>query len=503
MADITLKTRLLNKYNQTLAADHVLGKGEINFVEVDIPLGNGGKGKAVLIKVGDGQTAYSSLDFVAAKAADVYDWAKAATKPEYQASEIKNLESYIAGKVQDTNTKYEFKVSEDGKLIVDEKELSGTTSTVATLDFVTPTELNTILNGYVSDTELSTALEDYLTTAVFETFKGTNTTAIADAKKAGTDAAAALESYKEVADKAIADEVKAREDAFTSVSTVIGEVEENKTVVQMIADAKTAATYDDTALAGRVTTIEGDYLKAADKTELNNAITAEKTRAEGIEAGLRTDVDAIEADYLKAADKTELEGKITTAQNTATAAKEAIDAFLLDAEVSGDAVDTLKEIQAGLDAGEASAASLLKEINTLKAVDNATQAELDTAVNDLDGKIAKKADASAVTAIDGRVAALEAIDHVSDDDVATAKSEAIAAAATDAKSKADAALEAAKSDATTKADKALADAKDYADKLNHEDTTYEAGKGLTLNVVDGKNTFALDTSVVFILDGNA
>jgi hypothetical protein len=41
MADITLKTRLLNKYNQTLTADHVLGKGEINFVEVNIPLGNG------------------------------------------------------------------------------------------------------------------------------------------------------------------------------------------------------------------------------------------------------------------------------------------------------------------------------------------------------------------------------------------------------------------------------------------------------------------------------
>ena len=115
MADITLKTRLLNKYNQTLAADHVLGKGEINFIEVDIPLGNGEKGKAVLMKVGDGQTAYSSLDFVAAKAADVYDWAKAATKPEYKASEIKNLESYIAAKVQDTNTKYEFKVSENGK----------------------------------------------------------------------------------------------------------------------------------------------------------------------------------------------------------------------------------------------------------------------------------------------------------------------------------------------------------------------------------------------------
>lgn len=37
----------------------------------------------------------------------------------------------------------------------------------------------------------------------FETFKGTNTTAIADAKKAGTDAAAALETYKGTNDAAV------------------------------------------------------------------------------------------------------------------------------------------------------------------------------------------------------------------------------------------------------------------------------------------------------------
>ena len=55
--------------------------------------------------------------------------------------------------------------------------------------------------------------------------------------------------------------------------------------------------------------IEADYLKAADKTELANAIGAEKTRAEGIEAGLRTDVDAIKGDYLKAADIANFETK--------------------------------------------------------------------------------------------------------------------------------------------------------------------------------------------------
>lgn len=64
------------------------------------------------------------------------------------------------------------------------------------------------------------------------------------------------------------------------------------------------------AIAGRVEAIEKDYLKAADKTELSNAINAEKERALGVESGLESRLAAVEGDYLKGADKTELEGKI-------------------------------------------------------------------------------------------------------------------------------------------------------------------------------------------------
>lgn len=92
-----------------------------------------------------------------------------------------------------------------------------------------------------------------------------------------------------------------------------------KSVVEYV-DAKTAGIASDAALtelAGRVTTAEGaidaieaDYLKAADKTELSDAIKAEENRAKGIEGGLETRLAAVEADYLKAADKTALEGSI-------------------------------------------------------------------------------------------------------------------------------------------------------------------------------------------------
>lgn len=61
---------------------------------------------ATLLKLGNGTTAFNDLPYVTALAGDVPEWAKAATKPEYTASEIKNIDSYIAGKVQDTDTQY-------------------------------------------------------------------------------------------------------------------------------------------------------------------------------------------------------------------------------------------------------------------------------------------------------------------------------------------------------------------------------------------------------------
>ena len=59
-----------------------------------------------------------------------------------------------------------------------------------------------------------------------------------------------------------------------------------------------------------ISNISKDYLKASDKTELSNAIAAEKSRAEGIEGGLNTRLAAVEGDYLKGADKSELEEAI-------------------------------------------------------------------------------------------------------------------------------------------------------------------------------------------------
>lgn len=61
----------------------------------------------VVLKVGDGTAHYNDLKFVSALAADVYDWAKAAQKPTYDASEIQNLLKFVEDHSDlDTNTEY-------------------------------------------------------------------------------------------------------------------------------------------------------------------------------------------------------------------------------------------------------------------------------------------------------------------------------------------------------------------------------------------------------------
>lgn len=68
---------------------------------------------------------------------------------------------------------------------------------------------------------------------------------------------------------AISNEVTRATGAEQAINNKIGTVTSGKTVVEMIADAQTAATYDDTALAARVSANEGDLttLKAGASTE--------------------------------------------------------------------------------------------------------------------------------------------------------------------------------------------------------------------------------------------
>lgn len=153
-----------------------------------------------------------------------------------------------------------------------------------------------------------------------------------------------LDKDVKAAQKAADDEAARAKGVEEEIKNSIGAVKAGKTVVEMIADAQTAATYDDTQIKadiaknkGDIAAIVADYLKASDKTELTAAIATAKEEViaaimgeAGIDekydtlkeiadwiladttnsAALVAKVDGIYNDYLKGADKAELEGKI-------------------------------------------------------------------------------------------------------------------------------------------------------------------------------------------------
>lgn len=90
MAEKVLRTILkLNKNtNEELSqANPILKDGEI--VLSTIPSSLPGEEETVLVKVGDGSSTYDELPWLSALAADVFDWAKAESKPTYTANEIR------------------------------------------------------------------------------------------------------------------------------------------------------------------------------------------------------------------------------------------------------------------------------------------------------------------------------------------------------------------------------------------------------------------------------
>lgn len=108
-ARISLK---YDSYANWIANDPVLLVGEVAIATIPTKQNGIEQVPAVVMKVGDGTKKYSELQFVSGLAADIYDWAKAATKPTYSADEITGLDAYISGQIQDTNTQYQIVVDE-------------------------------------------------------------------------------------------------------------------------------------------------------------------------------------------------------------------------------------------------------------------------------------------------------------------------------------------------------------------------------------------------------
>ena len=293
----------------------------------------------------------------------------------------------------------------------------------------------------------------------------------------------------------------------TDINTVMGDYlkGEDKTELQGNIDE----------VAGNVATIAGDYLKAADKTELQGKIDAKvaKTDYDAKMEEIDGDIDGLQTQINTIMSNPDAEGAInsineftqyvtehgTIAEGMRTDINKNRDDIAAEAKRAGEAegvlsgrLDVLEAIDH--DAYKAADEVLAGRIGTLEAIDHDAYKAADTALkNELNGEIAKKAD---TTALEAAVSALEGADtglgnritalenkFTGDDSVAdmiaTAKQEAIDAAA---------------SAADTKDEAVLAAAKKYADD---EDAEIES-RVATLETDSAKHALASDLTA---LDG--
>lgn len=274
MANKTFNTRLKLKYDlyaNWVDKDPVLLAGEAAVVVIPADTGAVQGEPAVLIKIGDGTKKFSQLDFIGAKSADVYSWAKASTKPEYQASEIKGLADYISGEIQDTDTQYKIEAdAENGrKFYLYSKSLNGAwgTDPVSTIEI--PETVYTLATGETNGTVKFNGTEvavKGLGSAAYTDADAYDTAGAADAALASANTYA---DGKDTAIKAAKDAADAAQTDVDALEAKVGTVAEGKTVVKMIEEAQAAATYDDTALSGRVTANETAI------TKLNGSSTTE------------------------------------------------------------------------------------------------------------------------------------------------------------------------------------------------------------------------------------
>ncbi|HAU86431.1 MAG TPA: hypothetical protein DCW90_13330 [Lachnospiraceae bacterium] len=321
MSAKTFNTRIGLKYDtyaNWVANNPTPLQGEVCVTVIPADTGAVRQEPAILFKVGDGTRTYTELDFTSAKAADIYDWAKQATKPTYTAAEITGLADFVSGEIQDTNTQYKIEADEiDGRTFhLFAKEIGGEWTKQNT--YTVPAEtVYTLVTGETNgtvkfnDKEVAVAglkSAAYEDTSAFDK-AGTAETkvkALADgAVKTNTDAIAAIND----ADTGILAQAKtyadgkastAETNAKTYVDGKLGILAKDKTVAEMIEDAKTAATYDDTALTARVAANE----KALETLNGEGEGSVSKAVADGIAtvvAGADADFDTLKevADWIK------------------------------------------------------------------------------------------------------------------------------------------------------------------------------------------------------------
>lgn len=250
------------------------------------------------------------------------------------------------------------------------------------------------------DARMDSAEASITTLTGADTVEGSVAKALKDAK-----------AYADGKDAAIAAAKKAGDDAQADVDALkakVGTVPAEKTVVEMIADAQAAATYDDTALVGRVTTVEGKVATLVGDDASKSARTIASEEVAKIVAGADTAYDTLKeiADWISS-HKTD-----ATAMNSAIVALEAIVDGIGDTKAGEKATvveyvtDAIAALKIGDYAKAADLTALAGRVTTLegKAHTHSNKALLDTYTQteaNLADAVAKKHEHSNKAVLDG------------------------------------------------------------------------------------------------------
>lgn len=315
MAEKILNTRILLKYDSYenwLTNNPILKKGELAIAYLDqehaTEATNFQNIPNVVMKVGDGTSHYKSLKFVSGLAADVYSWAKAPTRPTYEAKDIVGLDTFIADEIQDTNTQYTITKVTDYQYKLQKKELGeeAFSDTGVVIDLPNDTAAITALqNKFTGMTEA---------TVVAHVAAEIAKLGIADyAKKTEVQAVQTeLTNYKTTNDAAVK---KVGDDLAAYQTTNDAAVQANADALTAIKDHGTVDSFGDVMTEMAKYQLAGDYATKTEAqgyaTEAANGKDAAIQAAQDAADAAQAEVDALEQTH--AADKLALEGAITAA----------------------------------------------------------------------------------------------------------------------------------------------------------------------------------------------
>lgn len=335
MANRTLNTRIKLRYAsyaEWQASTITLLPGEVAVCYIDA---NNKEIKntapTVLFKVGDGEHAFKDLQWASARAADVYDWAKAENRPEYSKADVglanvRNVEQYSKDEVDDlisgirsdlqvdTNTTYEFDLSKTNEITIYSKEKGADRVKIGTFAVSFEELENSIndaigginsqisgINTKISDIEgnistldsnkanksdVETALSGKVDVSAYNTKVGEINTAIENVSQA-------LEDYKTEAD-----------------GLYMTQTEVDARIDKIITDAVDGDTL--TSLTALVQYINEHGGEAAEMAEAIEALEGKLSGIDGTVAKYVSDaIDALKiGDYAKASDLADLAARV-------------------------------------------------------------------------------------------------------------------------------------------------------------------------------------------------